>query len=334
MGSVVRTTFTQSQSIDCSSLSGNNISGTIPPSINNLTELRTLSLFTNKLSGTVPDIRKLTLLQSLSFCCNDLTGEIPDLSSFHQLSVVTFSENRFSGQIPELANLKKLSFVRFEKNQLYGMVPDVMLAQQNASCIFQVEYDTNCLDCSKVPAECRCIVSPCVPPSPQPTLSTTSSTTTSLPAMPTNGTTNSNSNTTIMPTTHGTTISNSNSNTMSNTNITITPKPDVVTTAAVTLDVSESVSEGRGGQGPGGQTPFIIGGVVGGIIALICIVGIIVMIMRQRSRSDNQSAQTAAGANHSQQQPDKIYDVLSTSEVKQMMHDQYDDVSSVRPGQT
>ena len=60
-------------------LSSNQLTGSIPPEIGNLTNLTYLVLFGNQLTGEIPsEIGNLTNLTSLQLSNNQLTGEIPE----------------------------------------------------------------------------------------------------------------------------------------------------------------------------------------------------------------------------------------------------------------
>ncbi|CAN6676024.1 unnamed protein product [Malus baccata var. baccata] len=67
-------------------LSGNSLSGSIPPEIANCKFLNTLILNDNRLSGSLPyELGRLDRLKKLSVANNDLTGTIPlDLSNFEK----------------------------------------------------------------------------------------------------------------------------------------------------------------------------------------------------------------------------------------------------------
>lgn len=61
------------------SLSANNLSGSIPPEIGNLTHLKELYLFNNKLAGSLPNqICNLTALLRLNLANNQFSGPIPE----------------------------------------------------------------------------------------------------------------------------------------------------------------------------------------------------------------------------------------------------------------
>ena len=60
------------------SLSSNQLTGSIPPEIGNLTNLTSLGLYENQLTGSIPsEIGNLTNLTRLYLGSNQLTGSIP-----------------------------------------------------------------------------------------------------------------------------------------------------------------------------------------------------------------------------------------------------------------
>ncbi|XP_047262791.1 probable LRR receptor-like serine/threonine-protein kinase At5g45780 isoform X3 [Capsicum annuum] len=79
------------------------LSGTLSPSIGNLTHLRTMLLQNNKLSGSIPaEIGQLSELLTLDLSGNQFDGEIPRaLGRLTRLSYLRLSRNRLSGQIPK-----------------------------------------------------------------------------------------------------------------------------------------------------------------------------------------------------------------------------------------
>ena len=103
------------------SLSGNNLSGTIPPELGNLTALTSLSLSGNDLSGTIPpELGNLTALTSLRLSSNDLSGTVPpELGNLTALTSLRLNGNNLSGSIPpELGNLTALTSLNLSDNQL------------------------------------------------------------------------------------------------------------------------------------------------------------------------------------------------------------------------
>ncbi|KAL6542774.1 hypothetical protein OROHE_010294 [Orobanche hederae] len=105
------------------------LSGTISPSIGNLTLLRTMLLHDNQLSGVVPaEIGKLPELQTLDLSGNRFDGEIPSsLGRLTRLNFMKLSRNKLSGQIPgDVASLAGLSVLDLSFNNLSGPVPKIL----------------------------------------------------------------------------------------------------------------------------------------------------------------------------------------------------------------
>ena len=107
-------------------LLSNNLTGTIPSEIGQLTELTHLNFYTNNLIGTIPsEIGQLTELTHLELDRNALTGTVP--SEIGQLTNLTFLEldnNNLTGIIPpEIGKLIKLTHMEFDKNNLTGIIP-------------------------------------------------------------------------------------------------------------------------------------------------------------------------------------------------------------------
>ncbi|KAK4589607.1 hypothetical protein RGQ29_020257 [Quercus rubra] len=105
------------------------LSGTLSPSIANLSHLRTLLLQNNRLSGPIPaEIGKLSELQMLDLSQNQFVGEIPSsLGSLTHLNYLRLSKNNLSGQIPKLvANLSGLSFLDLSYNNFSGPTPKIL----------------------------------------------------------------------------------------------------------------------------------------------------------------------------------------------------------------
>ena len=108
-------------------LSGNQLNGSIPPELGNLTNLQYLWLHGNQLSGSIPpELGNLTNLISLYLYRNQLSGQIPpELGNLANLTDLRLNSNYLSGQIPpELGNLANLRYLRlFGNYQLSGCVP-------------------------------------------------------------------------------------------------------------------------------------------------------------------------------------------------------------------
>ncbi len=131
------------------SLDGNNLNGTIPPSIGNLKRLRNLNLYSNNLFGEVPAeignlveleilflssnnlesiptaIGNLVKLEELNFSSNGLTGIIPpEIGTLTELEYLSLHNNLLTGEIPaEIGNLTKLKQIELKDNNLSGEIP-------------------------------------------------------------------------------------------------------------------------------------------------------------------------------------------------------------------
>lgn len=105
------------------------LSGTLSPSIGNLSHLRTMSLQNNRLSGHIPsEIGNLSKLETLDLSGNQFVGMIPSsLGSLTNLNYLRLSRNNLSERIPPLvANLTGLSFLDLSFNNLSGPTPKIL----------------------------------------------------------------------------------------------------------------------------------------------------------------------------------------------------------------
>ena len=106
-------------------LGNNNLVGTLPDELGDLTALTTLYLWGNKLSGPIPDLSGLTGLTHLVLSSNQLTGEIAWLGGLTKLTTVYLWGNELSGPIPDLTGLTDLIYLSLSQNKLTGELPDV-----------------------------------------------------------------------------------------------------------------------------------------------------------------------------------------------------------------
>ena len=128
---------------------GNGLSGSIPPELGYLDELRELNLWGNQLTGAIPrQLGRLKNLKSLYLGTNRLTGPIPaqlgalanleelnlfrntleaipaELGKLRNLRTLEISYNKLTGDIPpKLSGLTELRELKLYDNQLTGSVP-------------------------------------------------------------------------------------------------------------------------------------------------------------------------------------------------------------------
>ncbi|WP_233131556.1 leucine-rich repeat domain-containing protein, partial [Tenacibaculum holothuriorum] len=147
-------------------LSGNNLVGTIPAKIQELTELKVLHLFSNQLSGTIPEelfnlyklthldiesnqlsgevspsIQGLSSIEELFLNNNQLTGNIPpELAGLQNLKVLGLNGNSLDGNIPtSLSSLNNLTYLALNQNQLTGVIPEELGRLTNLTKLYLSE---------------------------------------------------------------------------------------------------------------------------------------------------------------------------------------------------
>ncbi len=112
-------------------MSSNNLSGTLPTEIGNLTSLLHLTLSSNQLTGAIPaEIGSLTRLFTLELYSNQLTGSIPpDIWNLDNLTILSLGGNQLTGAIPvEIGNLINLGSLNLSNSQLTGTIPNEISA--------------------------------------------------------------------------------------------------------------------------------------------------------------------------------------------------------------
>ncbi|PON39693.1 Rax [Parasponia andersonii] len=121
-------------------LPGVGLVGPIPPNtLGRLTQLRVLSLRSNRLTGQIPsDFSNLTMLRSLYLQDNGLAGEFPlSLTRLTRLARLDLSTNNFTGPIPfSVNNMTHLTGLLLENNGFSGSlpsIPDLKLVSFNVS---------------------------------------------------------------------------------------------------------------------------------------------------------------------------------------------------------
>ena len=122
--------LTELRKLDVASWADNSVpnvlTGAIPLELSSLTKLITLDLSGNSLSGGIPaELGSLAELELLFLGGNFLTGPIPpELGRLTKFRVLSLEGNFLSGNIPpELGGLSQLRGLELDSNQLSGSIP-------------------------------------------------------------------------------------------------------------------------------------------------------------------------------------------------------------------
>ena len=95
----------------------NNLTGPIPKSIKNMTELDNLSACGNKISGEIPDFPES--LVYLRLYRNVMTGSIPaSMNKLTKIQFLSLGDNLLTGNVPDLSALTKMTDLYLDCNSL------------------------------------------------------------------------------------------------------------------------------------------------------------------------------------------------------------------------
>jgi hypothetical protein len=107
-------------------ISGNRLSGTIPPSLGSLSNLEYLYVWANQFNGTIPSsLGCLNRLLVIDMYMNSLTGSVPaTLGNLTDLVSLSLSQNKLGGFIPStFGNMKNLMTLQLSVNSISGSIP-------------------------------------------------------------------------------------------------------------------------------------------------------------------------------------------------------------------
>ncbi|MEL6810938.1 MAG: Two component regulator three Y domain protein [Bacteroidota bacterium] len=112
----------------------NNLTGSLPSSIGEFSELKVLELSFNKMTGEIPStIGSLRKLEVLALNGNNLSGGIPAaMGSLSNLTQLHLSSNQLSGELPsEINALNRLEVFNVFDNDLSGVLPLELASSRN-----------------------------------------------------------------------------------------------------------------------------------------------------------------------------------------------------------
>ncbi|CAH8389217.1 unnamed protein product [Eruca vesicaria subsp. sativa] len=121
--------FQRNSSMQVLSLGETSFSGTIHDSIGNLKHLVSLTLHYANLSGRIPSsLGELSNLSVFRLASNHFNGEVPSsFGNLKQLTSLTVDFNQLTGNFPSaLLNLTNLRLIRLDSNQFTGSLPPNM----------------------------------------------------------------------------------------------------------------------------------------------------------------------------------------------------------------
>ncbi|KAL6642565.1 hypothetical protein ACP70R_020746 [Stipagrostis hirtigluma subsp. patula] len=117
-------------------LSGNRLTGAIPPALSSCAGLRMLNLSYNGLVGPIPEpVAGIAALEVLDVSSNHFTGAIPGSigNACATLKVLKVSSNNISGPIPEsLSSCRALRLLDAANNKLSGAIPAAVLGNMTS----------------------------------------------------------------------------------------------------------------------------------------------------------------------------------------------------------
>jgi hypothetical protein len=126
-------------------LPSNNLNGTLPSELGDLTSLTHLYLNNNQLTGAIPaQLGNLSSLQYLYLHYNQLNGSIPgENNNLSNLRSLKLNNNQFTGSIPPgLGDINQLRTLNLNNNYLYGPIPTSLT---NLTNLTSLDIGYNCL---------------------------------------------------------------------------------------------------------------------------------------------------------------------------------------------
>ncbi|XP_024523266.1 probable leucine-rich repeat receptor-like protein kinase At5g49770 [Selaginella moellendorffii] len=107
-------------------LDNNGFSGEVPDEIGNFSKLTIMRLDKNQFTGSLPSsLGRISTLFEINTNDNAFTGTLPDLSGLKALQLISVGNNSFSPQpVPSFAGLTGLQTIEINDGNLIGPIPD------------------------------------------------------------------------------------------------------------------------------------------------------------------------------------------------------------------
>ncbi|XP_068304492.1 receptor-like protein EIX2 [Pyrus communis] len=115
-------------------ISNNLLSGEIPNFWDSIPSLYILDVSNNSLSGSIPpSLTSLTILRFLILSSNHLSGKLPSMKNFTDMRSLDLGENNFSGAIPASIgeSMPSLLILRLRLNWFSGSIPSQLCGLSN-----------------------------------------------------------------------------------------------------------------------------------------------------------------------------------------------------------
>eukprot|EP01038_Epipyxis_sp_PR26KG_P013844 gene13844-18567_t len=126
-GNITNLNFTAVSNLIFLQLQGNSLIGSIPKTIETLTEIELIRLQDNSLTGPLPDFTALTKLNYFTMWNNYVTGTIPQSFFRNPLKTVGFYNNLLTGTIPNnFLESCHMEYLNIGKNDFSGTIPSTI----------------------------------------------------------------------------------------------------------------------------------------------------------------------------------------------------------------
>ncbi|KZV58765.1 Leucine-rich repeat protein kinase family protein [Dorcoceras hygrometricum] len=122
------------RSLEVLNISSNFIYGDIPPSVSSYQSLKSLVLSNNLINGSVPDLSALSVLEELDLSSNSLGPKFPSLGS--NLVSVLIGNNSLESEIPQDFNkMNRLQVLDLSSNSIIGSIPSFLFSMPSIQYI-------------------------------------------------------------------------------------------------------------------------------------------------------------------------------------------------------